>query len=387
MKIAIASLGDPRSVKTWSGIPHHIIDTLEKKGHEILPIALTKPAQPWYYNWYRRFYYLLFKRWFLAEVEPFVLKRLGQQLDKAVAAIRPDIVISIHGDFLSYANFPQLAVFVHDTTFASLVGYYPEFSNLTKRSIRAGNSMYQRALNKSSAAVFSASWATTSALQSYQVGFEKVHTFPLGANLDSIPSPRDVSEWTEKRCQAHTCNFLFLGVNWIRKGGPDALRFVKALNGLGIVSRLIVVGCEANVKDEDKQYVEQVGFLRKNVPAEKKRLENLLKECQALLLPSNAECYGCVYCEANAYGLPALGRDTGGIPEIIKDGENGMLLGGEESPEAFAERWARIWNDSERYLKMANSARAHYEDRLNYDVFTDRLLLLITDKLKSHNQV
>ena len=192
MKIAVASLGDPRSVKTWSGIPAHIIPAFEKKGHEVVAVALTKPAEPWYYNWWRRFYYRLEKKWFLASVEKKILQRLGNQLDIAVANHNPDVVFIIHGDFLAYATFAQPAVIIHDTTFASLIGYYPEFSSLTKRSIRAGNEMYQRALDKASAAVFSAEWASRSALHDYRVNPQKVHTIPLGANLDKEPAQTEV---------------------------------------------------------------------------------------------------------------------------------------------------------------------------------------------------
>ena len=373
MKIAVASLGDPRSVKTWSGIPAHIIPALEKRGHEVVAIALHKPAEPWYYTWLRRFYYRLQKKWFLSSVEKKMLQRIGQQFDDAVANSRPDIVISIHGDFLAYATFTQPSVIIHDTTFASLIDYYPEFSALTHRSILAGNDMYQRALNKASAAVFSADWASQSALHDYDVPPEKIHTIPLGANINTVPSAEEVQLWIERRAKTDACRFLFLGVNWRRKGGPDAVRFIKALGKLGIPATLVVAGCKAEVNKEEETYIEQVGFLHKNVPEENARLETLLKQCTALLLPSVAECYGCVYCEANAYGLPALGRDTGGIPEIIKDGLNGLLLGKTETPEAFAARWVGVWNDKTKYIEMAGNARSEYTNRLNYDTFANGL--------------
>ncbi len=144
MRIALASLGDPHSVKTWSGIPHYIIKALEYKKYSVIAINLKAPKQPWYYDWYRRFYHRLFKKWFLAEVEPLVLKQIAKQFDEEVNATQPDFVISVHGDFLAYTTFTQPSVIIHDTTFASLVEYYPEFTNLTRRSIEAGNDMYQR---------------------------------------------------------------------------------------------------------------------------------------------------------------------------------------------------------------------------------------------------
>jgi glycosyltransferase involved in cell wall biosynthesis len=376
MKIAIASIGDPCSVKTWSGIPFHIVEVLQKRGHEVHGIEIKKPSEPWYYQWLRRYYHHVKGKWFLAAVEERRMQQMAQQFDEDVAAIKPDVVLAIHGDILAYTTFKEPAVIIHDTTFASLLGYYPDFSNLTARSIKAGNKMYQDALDRAAAAVFSASWASDSALTDYHTPASKVYTIPLGANLKQEPSAAEVRQWIASR-KHETCHFLFLGIDWRRKGGPDTLKFVAALNKQGIASHLTIVGCNPDIPAEYQSFVTLAGFLRKDVPEEAQKLEALLKTSHALILPSLAECYGCVYCEANAYGLPALGRDTGGIPEIIKDGLNGLLLGQNESAEAFARRWATIWKDENAYVAMSQQARTQYEERLNYDVFAAKLEAVI----------
>jgi glycosyltransferase involved in cell wall biosynthesis len=373
MKIAIASLGDPRSVKTWSGIPAHIVPALEKRGHEVISINLKTPPEPWYFDWLRRLYYRLQKKWFMSSVEKVILKAIGQQFDKEVANIKPDCVLAIHGDFLAYTTFIQPSVLVHDTTFASLLNYYNGFTGLTKRSINAGNTMYQRALDRVDAAVFSADWASQSALIDYGIQSSKVFTVPLGANLEQAPDAEKVNIWIADRVRNEVCNLLFLGVDWIRKGGPDILHMIKYLNGKGIKTVLNVVGVTPEIPEDYKAYVNVIGFLRKSVPKESVQLSNLLETSSALILPSIAECYGCVFCEANAYGLPALGRNTGGIPEIIKEGVNGLMLGSHESPEAFANRWSDIWLNKESYKEMANQSRIEYDNRLNYDVFAHTL--------------
>ncbi|WP_345953483.1 glycosyltransferase family 4 protein [Mucilaginibacter sp. PAMB04168] len=373
MKIAVASLGDPYSVKTWSGTPAHIIHALEKRGHSISAITLITPAEPWYYNWLRRFYHRFQGKWFMSAVEKTTLQAIARQFDAEVARIKPDVVLCIHADFLAYTTFQQPAISIHDTTFASLVGYYRDFSNLAGRSIRAGNDMYQKALNRATAAVFSAGWASESALKDYNVEASKIHTIPLGANLKEAPVAHAVHAWIGSRAQSATCKLLFLGVAWERKGGPDALRFVVHLNKLGVKAQLLIVGCTPNIAAEFEPYVKQIGFLRKNIPEQAERLRQLLATSSALMLPSVAECYGCVFCEANAYGLPSLGRHTGGITEIIKEGVNGLMLGESESPEAFAERWAKIWNNRETYVELSKSSLNEFETRLNYDAFSAKL--------------
>lgn len=382
MKIAIASLGDPRSVSTWSGIPSNIVSALERKGHDMKAIALEAPLEPWYFNWLRRFHHRIEHKWFLGSVEAQWLRTISQQLDKQVNDIEPDVVLVVHGDWLAYATFPYPACIIHDTTFAAIVNYYPTFTNLTARSLRMGHQMYQRALDKSAAAVFSARWASASAVRQYGVPESKVFTIPFGANIDRVPAAEDVTRWIDSRAGREVCNLVFIGTQWDRKGGPDALRVVVALNKIGIKSTLTVVGCSPEIPVALKHLVHVVGYLQKEQQADHACFITVLRESHALLVPSQAECYGCVYCEANAYGLPALGRDTGGVSEIIRDGVNGLLLQNDESPEAFAERWAVIWSDRNAYKRMSHNSYCEFTGRLNYDVFVSRL----EDVLKSSIQ-
>ena len=384
VKVAVASYDNPRSVNTWSGIPAHIIAELENQNFEVVSIALNQPAEPWYYNWLRSLNWRLTKKWFLSSVEKRYLQDIGRQMDRQVHQNNPDIVLAIYGDILSYTTFKQPACIIHDATFAALLNYYSSFTSLTARSIRAGNTMYKRALMRADAAVFSSAWASKSAINDYDALPGKVYTIPFGANLKQIPSGEEVGIWHEKRLKHDSCNLLFLGVDWERKGGPFALRFVEELNKLNIESYLTIVGIEPEIPVHYQPFVKKIGFLDKSKPSDIQTLKQILSEASALLLPSLAECYGCVFCEANAFGLPALGRDTGGIPEIIKEGVNGLLVGEQETPEDFAKRWAKIWKDKSRYGAMLHSCRNEFEQRLNYGVFVEKLSVIIERFTSNH---
>lgn len=382
MKIAIASLGDPESLQTWSGIPANITVALKRKGHEIFPITLRSPKQPWTYDWLRRYYSRTQRKWFMAAVEPKLLKCIGQQLDEQVNRAKPEVVLVIHGDWLAYSSFETPACIIHDTTFASISDYYPEFTNLAARSLRLGNQMYQRALDKAKASFFSADWAAKSAIEHYRIDASKIFTLPLGANIAHAPTRSQVDQWIRNRVESRGCNFLFLGKPWLRKGGPDALRFITALQNKGIECRLTIIGCSPEIPSAMADHVTVLGFLRKDVASDAERLTRALVESHALILLSQAECYGCVYCEANAYGLPALGRDTGGVPEIIKDGVNGLLMDSNESPESLAGRWAAFWLERSQYAALSQRAYTEYSTRLNLNTYADRLTSVLETLLQ-----
>ncbi len=55
-------------------------------------------------------------------------------------------------------------------------------------------------------------------------------------------------------------------------------------------------------------------------------IEQLLNCADLFLLPSEQESFGLVALEAHVCGVPVVGADTGGMPEVVKHGETGFLL-------------------------------------------------------------
>ncbi len=58
----------------------------------------------------------------------------------------------------------------------------------------------------------------------------------------------------------------------------------------------------------------------------RKDVGRVLSESALLVLPSKREGFGLVILEANSLGVPAVGRRTGGIPELIREGKNGLTF-------------------------------------------------------------
>ena len=73
--IILASAGNPQEMKTWSGIPAHISVALRDSGVDVIPCGPLKAKEPSYYRWLRSSYWHLGRGWFLAEVEPRILKQ------------------------------------------------------------------------------------------------------------------------------------------------------------------------------------------------------------------------------------------------------------------------------------------------------------------------
>jgi glycosyltransferase involved in cell wall biosynthesis len=84
-------------------------------------------------------------------------------------------------------------------------------------------------------------------------------------------------------------------------------------------------------------------------------LERLL-EYDFMVMPSLSESFGVAALDAAAVGLPVIASNVGGIPEIIKDGETGMLVP-PNNPRGLAEAIMKMATDVELRKRMGTAAR------------------------------
>lgn len=80
------------------------------------------------------------------------------------------------------------------------------------------------------------------------------------------------------------------------------------------------------------------------------------------VLPSTlTESFGIVSLEAMACGLPVVASNIGGIPDVVKDGENGLLVPPQD-PEALAEAIIRILKDRALSNRMSRNGMGKVND-------------------------
>lgn len=94
-------------------------------------------------------------------------------------------------------------------------------------------------------------------------------------------------------------------------------------------------------------------------------------ESDVFILVSNMEGYGMAYAEAMAFGLPVVAGRAGAVPEIVADGETGILCQPDSAPE-IARAVERLANcDTRRRMSLASHAsyrrlptQAHFDSRV-----------------------
>lgn len=154
--------------------------------------------------------------------------------------------------------------------------------------------------------------------------------------------------------------------------------FAKVQNSVG--AKLLLVGdgpemSRIHQQVKDLQIEQEVLFLGK-----RDNLSELYSMSDVKLLMSEKEAFGLVLLEAMACGVPAIGTQIGGIPEIIEPGENGFLveLG---DIDAAADAAIRILSDAKLHEKMSATALKTATNRFSsekilaeYETLYERLL-------------
>jgi N-acetyl-alpha-D-glucosaminyl L-malate synthase BshA len=92
----------------------------------------------------------------------------------------------------------------------------------------------------------------------------------------------------------------------------------------------------------------------------------LLAAADLFLLPSNAESFGLSALEALASGTPVIGTNVGGLPEVVRDGETGVLCG--VGDVAGMSRAAiALLTDDRKWHAMSRAAAADARERFAMD--------------------
>jgi glycosyltransferase involved in cell wall biosynthesis len=125
--------------------------------------------------------------------------------------------------------------------------------------------------------------------------------------------------------------------------GPDRAALERRAHGLGLNGRVAFLGAQP-----------------------RERVLELFRAADASLLSSSWENFPHTVVEALAAGTPVIATAVGGIPEVVRDGENGLLVPAGD-PGALAEAIRRYFADPElreRLQAQAAPSVAEYDSEL-----------------------
>jgi glycosyltransferase involved in cell wall biosynthesis len=377
VRLLFLSPHDPADVHAWSGTPHHML-----AGFNSLP-GVECIADGALVDWFKPFTYSKRLLWgalgfdYVRNHSLATQTAFAAQVRARIARHRPDALIGTHPMAFSLARASIPSAFWADAAFASLVGYYPHLKRPPPAYVHVANWLEQRALDHVSWALFSSSWAAEEAMAKYRARDGAIGVVPYGANVEADPKPAAMAR-RAGIARAGTIRLLFVGTEWVRKGGDVALDIVRTLRSQGRDARLDIVGCDP--PGDVPTGVTCHGFLSKHRPDHQTRLRELYREATLLVLPTRNEAAAVVLAESAAFALPTVTTRVGGNATIVRDGVTGLLLPATASAAEFAAAIVDLVDDPDRYLAMCDAAHDHFTTQLNWTSACRRVVELLESR-------
>lgn len=364
-RVAILTAGNARHLRTWSGIPYFMGRALQRHVGET---AFLGPFETHLLSALKatgRMSRMLTGQRSLPSHSERMVRHYARSAPPRLAAAAADLVLAPAASVLLAGLETVLPVtYTSDTTARLMFDYYPQFSGLRDSARRSADGIERRAIARADLLLYPTGWAARSAVEDYGADPAKVHVVPYGANLETLPermpalAPRDRSK----------CRLLFVGVNWAVKGGAIAIDTLRCLRADGVDAELTIVGCVPPEPLEEPG-LRVIPFLDKNDPGQSRQLGALYLAADFFLLPTRCECFGIVFCEASAHGVPIIATATGGVPGVVREGVNGHLLPHQSGGRDYAGLIRSIHADEGRLARLRKTSRDEFETRLNWDAW------------------
>lgn len=380
MKISILAEGDAETRDSWSGIPRSVISHLRQRGHQVEAhdvdllgvrriVAAALSISPSRERWRAR--YRLGALGFRMRSS-----RARSALTRAPAG---DFILQMGATFepagrgsVPYAVYCDSNIVVSERHVDSGWSYAGVMSDRARATLREleGRVYGQAAL------VFTMSEKLRgSFIDDYGLDPARVRTVYGGPNFDDDES-RDAAR-AEARGNG-TPTVLFVGRRFERKGGPVLLEAFRGVRRELPTARLIVVGPDTAPAILEPG-VEWLGFLDKRDPADRERLSDAFASADVFCLPTLWEPFGVAFLEAMHYGLPCIGSDVWAVPEMIRPGENGLVVPRWDAAR-LTEAILALLRDPERARRMGENGRRLARREFTWDAVVDRML----DAMHSH---
>jgi len=182
---------------------------------------------------------------------------------------------------------------------------------------------------------------------------QKLYKEKFNLNFEYLPSPLDVQKFSNISDIVKTENQVaYVGRDSYEKG-IDILRQAESkINGH-------VVYCT------DRSWNDAM---------------KIIKSSQVVVVPSRMESLPTTIKEAFYLNVPVVATDVGGIPELIKDNETGMLVPS-ENPDKLADAVNELLFDRQKAKRLANNGNKFVKSHMTWDIILPKYIQFYEDLL------
>ena len=190
--------------------------------------------------------------------------------------------------------------------------------------------------------------STTTFVSAYLQNF-MIEKYKIGNTLVIPNVVNTVIFYPAEKQATHKIRFIHISTMVYQKN-PEAILEALALLKDEDDFEMLLFGPVTAVQEDliTKLGLQNKVFLKGEVPQEE--LAKSMQQCDALILYSRFETFGCVLIEANACGIPVIVSELEVFHEIVAEDVNGIFVRG-ENPGALAEKLRAFVKNRDKFNK------------------------------------
>jgi glycosyltransferase involved in cell wall biosynthesis len=203
---------------------------------------------------------------------------------------------------------------------------------------------------------------------------EKIEVVPYGVDVEAFDPVKHNKREDRRKFDLPEEGLLVGLVGRIEEAKGQAVA-IEAFAKAGIPDSMLVI-CGA---EQQKGYLDRLREQARELRIEQSvrflpfttEIPSLMNAFDISLLPSRGETFGLVVIEAMAAGIPVIGTDAEGVPEIIDHQRNGILVPPGES-DALAGAMRLLAEDDGLRERLGRQARQDVMERYDYTRQTEK---------------
>lgn len=355
-RLALASRGDAltpyffQALRKRYTIAGEVSVDLTKTQRYLTALATFRPSRSaWVENFYKSSLAYRFR---------------SRNAARQLAAIGPDVdmVVQVHALFDVPGN--ETAMYI-DCTHRQSAEHWPAWNPLTGQDLQDWYSRERETYHRAAHLFAFCEPTRKSLVEEYGVPAERVTTTGAGINLTELPNLPDAEPEGDRGPAAVPPTILFIGNDFVRKGGLVLLEAFRAVRQAIPDAQLQLVGTDPKIKPQEG--VQVLGRIH-----DRGRVEQLYREASVFAVPSYFDPFPLVLLEAMAFGLPTVSSFTCGVPEIVEDGITGTLVAAGDA-DALAGALIKALSDPSWARRAGLAGRERVQSLYTWDAVVERM--------------
>lgn len=190
---------------------------------------------------------------------------------------------------------------------------------------------------------------------------------------------------------------LFVGRFDRIKGADIVLKAFNAVAEQNSIVRLIFVGPDKGLEETGAGRVHIAEFVERELGAEARRrfsyigartsmeITQLRRKSSLVVVASRYENYPTVVLESMASGNPIVATRVGGIPEILQDGRNALLVESED-PQSLASACIKLLESDELAVRLGRNAKCDHAHRFTPQTVVRQVVEFYDELVATHKR-